>query len=86
MPAYLSRQAHDERSAAQVHIWIVKILRRDRDLYRKSIGRVLATPKRLRIRAANCFSADYHQQYLAKNPNGYCGIGGCGVSYAPSAS
>ena len=22
---------------------------------------------------------DYHQQYLAKNPNGYCGIGGTGV-------
>jgi peptide methionine sulfoxide reductase MsrA len=23
----------------------------------------------------------YHQQYLAKNPNGYCGIGGCGVPF-----
>ena len=23
---------------------------------------------------------DYHQQYLAKNPAGYCGIGGTGVS------
>jgi peptide-methionine (S)-S-oxide reductase len=22
---------------------------------------------------------EYHQQYLAKNPNGYCGIGGTGV-------
>ena len=26
-------------------------------------------------------STDYHQQYLAKNPNGYCGIGGCGVPF-----
>jgi len=26
-------------------------------------------------------SADYHQQYLAKNPDGYCGIGGCGVPF-----
>ena len=25
--------------------------------------------------------AFYHQQYLAKNPNGYCGIGGCGVPF-----
>ncbi len=25
------------------------------------------------------YAEDYHQQYLAKNPNGYCGIGGCGV-------
>ena len=23
---------------------------------------------------------DYHQQYLAKNPGGYCGIGGTGVT------
>lgn len=26
------------------------------------------------------FAEDYHQQYLAKNPAGYCGIGGTGVS------
>jgi len=26
------------------------------------------------------YAEDYHQQYLAKNPNGYCGIGGTGLS------
>jgi peptide-methionine (S)-S-oxide reductase len=26
------------------------------------------------------FAEDYHQQYLAKNPWGYCGLGGTGVS------
>ena len=26
------------------------------------------------------YAEEYHQQYLAKNPNGYCGIGGTGVS------
>jgi peptide-methionine (S)-S-oxide reductase len=26
------------------------------------------------------FAEDYHQQYLAKNPSGYCGLGGTGVS------
>ena len=26
------------------------------------------------------FAEDYHQQYLAKNPAGYCGLGGTGVS------
>jgi peptide-methionine (S)-S-oxide reductase len=26
------------------------------------------------------YGEDYHQQYLAKNPNGYCGLGGTGVS------
>jgi len=27
------------------------------------------------------FAEDYHQQYLAKNPTGYCGLGGTGVTY-----
>jgi peptide-methionine (S)-S-oxide reductase len=27
------------------------------------------------------YAEDYHQQYLAKNPDGYCGIGGCGVPF-----
>jgi peptide-methionine (S)-S-oxide reductase len=27
------------------------------------------------------FAEEYHQQYLAKNPDGYCGIGGCGVPF-----
>ena len=26
------------------------------------------------------YAEDYHQQYLAKNPAGYCGLGGTGVS------
>jgi peptide-methionine (S)-S-oxide reductase len=29
------------------------------------------------------YAEDYHQQYLAKNPDGYCGIGGCGISFEP---
>ncbi len=32
------------------------------------------------IRTANFYYAeDYHQQYLAKNPGGYCGLGGTGI-------
>ena len=27
------------------------------------------------------YAEEYHQQYLAKNPNGYCGLGGCGVAF-----
>ena len=39
-------------------------------------------PVTTEIRAAPHFyyAEDYHQQYLAKNPNGYCGLGGTGVS------
>ncbi|MDH3712389.1 MAG: peptide-methionine (S)-S-oxide reductase MsrA [Gammaproteobacteria bacterium] len=31
------------------------------------------------------YAEDYHQQYLAKNPGGYCGLGGTGVSCPASA-
>ncbi len=27
------------------------------------------------------YAEDYHQQYLAKNPNGYCGLGGLNIEY-----
>ena len=31
------------------------------------------------------YAEHYHQQYLAKEPNGYCGLGGTGVCYQPLA-
>jgi peptide-methionine (S)-S-oxide reductase len=54
---------------------------------RKQYGAALARAGRgaitTEIREAPTFyyAEDYHQQYLAKNPNGYCGIGGCGVPF-----
>ena len=54
---------------------------------RKQYGAALARAGRgvitTEIRDAPTFyyAEDYHQQYLAKNPNGYCGIGGCGVPF-----
>ncbi len=30
------------------------------------------------------YAETYHQQYLAKNPQGYCGLGGTGVCFPPS--
>ncbi|MEM8979700.1 MAG: peptide-methionine (S)-S-oxide reductase MsrA [Pseudomonadota bacterium] len=46
-------------------------------LMRKGFGAITTE-----ILAAPTFymAEDYHQQYLAKNPSGYCGIGGTGVS------
>ena len=38
------------------------------------------SPPRSSPRATFYYAEDYHQQYLAKNPGGYCGIGGTGVS------
>ena len=39
------------------------------------------------VRSSDFYYAEhYHQQYLAKVPNGYCGLGGTGVCYAPTSS
>ena len=32
------------------------------------------------------YAEEYHQQYLAKNPNGYCGLEGCGIKYTPAVA
>ena len=32
------------------------------------------------------YAEEYHQQYLAKNPGGYCGLGGTGVAYPTSVA
>ena len=38
------------------------------------------SPPRSARRPEFYYAEDYHQQYLAKNPNGYCGLGGTGVA------
>ncbi|HKZ04112.1 MAG TPA: peptide-methionine (S)-S-oxide reductase MsrA [Methylomirabilota bacterium] len=53
-----------------------------RDMYQKALGTARYGAITTEIVAAPPFyyAEDYHQQYLAKNPWGYCGIGGTGVS------
>ncbi|KOO02744.1 peptide-methionine (S)-S-oxide reductase MsrA [Vibrio nereis] len=31
------------------------------------------------------YAENYHQQYLAKNPDGYCGLGGTGICFPPNS-
>lgn len=53
-----------------------------RDLYAqvlKSAGRGEVTTE-IKDAPAFYYAEEYHQQYLAKNPGGYCGLGGTGVS------
>jgi peptide-methionine (S)-S-oxide reductase len=53
-----------------------------RGLYQKSLSKVGYGAITTEIGEAPAFfyAEEYHQQYLAKNPDGYCGIGGTGVS------
>jgi peptide-methionine (S)-S-oxide reductase len=53
-----------------------------KEAYEKAIRAKGFGPITTEIREAPEFfyAEDYHQQYLGKNPNGYCGLGGTGVS------
>jgi peptide-methionine (S)-S-oxide reductase len=53
-----------------------------RDVYQRQLNAAGHGPITTEILPAPEFyyAEDYHQQYLAKNPNGYCGLGGTGVS------
>ncbi len=57
---------------------------RSRDRYRAALqkaGRRDVITTEIAINPEFFYAEDYHQQYLAKNPNGYCGLGGTGVPY-----
>jgi peptide-methionine (S)-S-oxide reductase len=59
-----------------------------RDAYQQALSRAGRGAISTEIAEAGEFfyAEDYHQQYLAKNPGGYCGLGGTGVSCpAPAA-
>lgn len=51
-------------------------------LYQASLQRSGFGPvtTEIRTRVPFYYAESYHQQYLAKNPNGYCGLGGTGVA------
>jgi peptide-methionine (S)-S-oxide reductase len=53
-----------------------------RDAYQAALARARYGPITTDIRPAGEFyyAEAYHQQYLAKNPYGYCGLGGTGVA------
>jgi peptide-methionine (S)-S-oxide reductase len=53
-----------------------------RDAYREALAKAGHGPITTEIIDAGPFyyAEEYHQQYLAKNPGGYCGLGGTGVS------
>lgn len=54
-----------------------------RETYQRVLAKAGYGPITTEIREAPAFyyAEEYHQQYLAKNPWGYCGLGGTGVGY-----
>ena len=58
------------------------VARRSMSAYQEELARAGYGPITTEVRPLDSFyyAEDYHQQYLAKNPGGYCGLGGTGVS------
>jgi peptide-methionine (S)-S-oxide reductase len=87
-PTQGMRQGNDVGTQYRSTIYVADDAQRELALRsREAYARALAAAGRgaitTEIAAAPPFyyAEEYHQQYLAKNPDGYCGIGGCGVPF-----
>ncbi len=86
-PTQGNRQGNDMGTQYRSVVFVrSEAQRREAEASREAYARELATaglgPITTEIRDTPefYFAEDYHQQYLAKNPDGYCGLAGTGVS------
>jgi peptide-methionine (S)-S-oxide reductase len=86
-PTQGMRQGNDVGSQYRSAVYTTSAAQRaaadtSRAAYEKTLAAAGYGPITTEIADAGAFyyAEPYHQQYLAKNPNGYCGIGGTGVS------
>lgn len=73
------RSAIYTRNSAQL-----QVAQQTLQAYQQLLGKERAITTELSPLGAYYYAELYHQQYLAKNPNGYCGIGGTGICFPPS--
>jgi peptide-methionine (S)-S-oxide reductase len=87
-PTQGMRQGNDVGTQYRSGIYVTSPAQRTaaeaaRDAYRKALaaaGRESGITTEIIDAPEFYYAEEYHQQYLAKNPNGYCGLGGTGVS------
>lgn len=91
-PTQGMRQGNDVGTQYRSGIYVYspeqkKLAEASRDVYQEALKKAgLGTITTEIIDAPEFYYAeDYHQQYLAKNPGGYCGLGGTGVKYPENA-
>lgn len=87
-PTQGMRQGNDRGTQYRSGIYVSnseqqKAAEASRESYQQALAKAGYGPITTEILQAPEFyyAEDYHQQYLAKNPDGYCGLGGTGVSY-----
>jgi len=86
-PTQGMRQGNDVGTQYRSAIYVADDAQRtaaeeSRDMFEERLGAAGYGTITTEVRTVGPFfyAEEYHQQYLAKNPNGYCGIGGTGVS------
>ncbi len=91
-PTQGMRQGNDVgtqyRSAIYVDQSELKSVQCSRDTYQQRLsanGRAPITTE-VKVGQKLYYAEEHHQQYLHKNPGGYCGLGGCGVTFTDTAS
>jgi peptide-methionine (S)-S-oxide reductase len=87
-PTQGMRQGNDRGTQYRSGIYVytdrhLELAESSRRIYQQALGAAGYGSITTEIIAAPEFyyAEDYHQQYLAKNPTGYCGLGGTGVRY-----
>jgi len=81
------RQGHHRRTQYRSTIYAygdeqLQAARKSKEVFQQALSKKSYGTISTEIRPAPEFyyAEDYHQQYLGKNPGGYCGLGGTGVS------
>lgn len=87
-PTQGMRQGNDMGTQYRSGIYLqcddeLDIARHSRDQYQKRLHAAGMSDITTEIAKSGPYylAETYHQQYLAKNPDGYCGLGGCNISY-----
>jgi peptide-methionine (S)-S-oxide reductase len=86
-PTQGMRQGNDQGSQYRSTIYCygdeqLKVAQKSKEAFQSALSakRFGAITTEIRLAPEFYYAEDYHQQYLGKNPNGYCGLGGTGVS------
>ena len=85
-PTQGMRQGNDVGTQYRSRSTLLAAQRAAAEASRDAFQRELAKAGSARSRRRSCdapefyYAEEYHQQYLDKNPDGYCGLGGTGVS------
>lgn len=87
-PTQGMRQGNDKGTQYRSGIYVVNQLQKEeaiqariqyQDTLKKTAGQAVTITTEILMASTFYYAEQSHQQYLAKNPNGYCGLGGTGV-------